>query len=490
MVRKTTASVEMAIGAVIAVTLLVYMLLGNFTRYVADDYGIAIAVRLRGYWAQQVADYRFTDGHFAATALETAGTALNPVFVRVLPGSLILAWTGLLTLALRRIIPVAGDRGCFLVAAGVVYTTLRVTPSPFLSVYWMTASLEFVVPLLLASLMLFLIASRNRDRHRRLRIALVCLIAFIAAGEAEIYTAAQCVALTAAVAVASCRLSLAWRRRLPEIGSAWLGSLAGLAVELAAPGRALRSAAIAHIVTVARPSWVTLPFFAFQQMVHFLQTLMLQHGFELTALALLTAFLGARSSTHATLVTRPALVGGALVVVGSMAVLLAAMSPAALYYGALPPIWDQIIVVYICVCATAALGWAAGRVLPDLAALTWHRAGWPDRLRLDCAALAAVLTGAVVVIGPVGALITLGSDVPAIQAYAATKDAQAAAAASASAGGQASATVPPLIMVNNIGVFSHPAYEDLTSNPNSWINRDEAEYYGLTTIRTAPPSAR
>ena len=41
-------------------------------------------------------------------------------------------------------------------------------------------------------------------------------------------------------------------------------------------------------------------------------------------------------------------------------------------------------------------------------------------------------------------------------------------------------------MVNNIGVFSHPAYEDLTSNPNSWINRDEAEYYGLTTMRTAP----
>jgi Family of unknown function (DUF6056) len=486
MERNTTAAVERAIGAVLAITLLMYMLLGNFTRYVADDYGIAIAVRLRGFWAQQVADYRITDGHFAATALETAGALLNPVFVRVLPGALILVWTGLLTLALRRIIPAAGRRGSFLVAAGVVYTTLRITPSPFLSVYWMTASLEFLVPLLLASLMLLLIASRNRDRHRRLRIALVFVIAFIAAGEAEIYTAAQCVALTTALVVASSRISLAWRRRLPEIGSAWLGSLAGLAVELAAPGKGVRSAAIAKLGIATRPSWVTLPYFAFQQMVHFLQTLLLQHGFELAALALLTAYLGARSSTHMTLLTRPALVGGALAVAGSIAVLLAALSPAALYYGALPPIWDQIIVVYICVCATATLGWAAGRVLSNLATVTWHRAGWPDRLRLRCAALAAVATGAVVVIGPVEAVITTAGNLPAIQAYAATKDAQAAAAASASAGGQASATVPPLIMVNNIGVFSHPAYEDLSSDPDSWINRDEAEYYGLTTIRTAP----
>ncbi|MFZ0128340.1 MAG: DUF6056 family protein [Candidatus Dormiibacterota bacterium] len=486
MERNTTAAVERAIGAVLALTLLVYMLLGNFTRYVADDYGIAIAVRLRGFWAQQVADYRFTDGHFAATALETAGALLNPVFVRVLPGALILAWTGLLTLALRRIIPTAGDRGSFLVAAGVVYTTLRVTPSPFLSVYWMTASLEFVVPLLLASLMLLLVASRNRDRNRRLRIALVFVIAFIAAGEAEIYTAAQCVALTVAVAVASSRISLAWRQRLPQIGSAWLGSLAGLAVELAAPGKAVRSAAIAKVGIVTRPSWVTLPYFAFQQMVHFVQTLLLQHGFELMALVLLTAYLGARSSAHTTLFMRPALVGTALAVAGSIAVLLAALSPAALYYGALPPIWDQIIVVYICVCATATLGWAAGRVLSKLATVTWHRAGWTDRLRVRCAALATVATGAVVVIGPVGAVITAGNNLPAIQAYAATKDEQAAVAASAAAGGQASVTVPPLIMANNIGVFSHPAYEDLTSNPNSWINRDEAEYYGLTTIRTAP----
>ncbi|MFI5286804.1 MAG: hypothetical protein ACHQ4F_10850 [Candidatus Dormibacteria bacterium] len=39
-------------------------------------------------------------------------------------------------------------------------------------------------------------------------------------------------------------------------------------------------------------------------------------------------------------------------------------------------------------------------------------------------------------------------------------------------------------MVDNIGIFSHPADEDLTQDPNFWINRDEAQYYGLTSLAT------
>jgi hypothetical protein len=67
----------------------------------------------RGYWAQQIADYRLSDGHFVATALYTAGTLLNPIFVQVLPGVLIIAWVALLTLALRHVIPAAGRLGRF-----------------------------------------------------------------------------------------------------------------------------------------------------------------------------------------------------------------------------------------------------------------------------------------------------------------------------------------------------------------------------------------
>lgn len=480
---------ELAIAAALASALIAYMLLGNFTRYVADDYGVAVAVRLRGYWAQQIAAYRFSDGHFVATALYTAGTLLNPVFVRILPAVLILAWIALLVLALRHLIPAAGHLGRFLIAAGIVYTTLQLTPSPFLSVYWMTASLEFVVPLLLAALFVWLISRPSaRGRRRTLIIALIGLLAFLGAGEAEIYTAAQSVALTVAVAVAASRLSDVWRHKLPELGAAWIGSLAGLAVELASPGKALRSVDISKIVHVARPSLLTLPFFGVEQMLRFVQLLIQAHWREIAAVALLAALIGTRSRVPPKLIGKSNATAIAVATFGFLLVLLGALAPAAFYYGGLPPLWDQIIPVYVCVCGVVALGWATGRVLRTLGDRLSQRTAWSARFRVPAAAGVFVIVTTLVAIGPIATVVAIDHELPGIQAYAATKDAQAARAEAAHAAGNTSAIVPPLSMVNNIGIFSHPAFEDLMRAPGFWINVDEAEYYGILSLATSPGS--
>jgi hypothetical protein len=463
------------------------MLLGNFTRYVADDYGIAVAVRLRGYWAQQIADYRLSDGHFVATALYTAGTLLNPIFVQVLPGVLILAWVALLSLALRHVIPAAGRLGRFLIPAGIVYTTLQITPSPFLSLYWMTASLEFVVPLLVAAVLVWLVSRpSSRGRQRTLIVALIGLLAFLAAGEAEIYTAVQCVALTVTGAVAMSRLSRSWHQKLPELSAAWIGSFAGLAVELASPGKALRSAVIAKAVHVPRPSWLTLPLFTFGQMVHFLQGLLQAHWPEIVSIALLAALIGVRSDTLPKVARKSGLTAVVVATFGALVVLYSAMAPAALYYGGLPPLWDQIVPVYVCVCAVAALGWWSGQSFRSLVGPKWQRSGWSERLRRTSIAGVGVILSAVVVIGPTATVVAIDHELPAIQRYAATKDAQAAGAEAAHAVGKTSVTVPRLVMVNNIGIFSHPPFEDLMSDPHFWINEDEAEYYGIRNMATSP----
>ena len=424
-------------GAVLLSALVAYALLGNFTRYVADDYGIAVAVRLRGYWAQQIAAYRLSDGHFVATALYTAGTLLNPIFVRILPGVLIIAWVALLTLALRHVIPSAGRLGRFLIPAGIVYTTLQITPSPFLSLYWMTASMEFVVPLLVAAVVVWLVSRpSNSGRRRRLLIALIGLLAFLAAGEAEIYTAVQCVALTVTVALAMSRLPWIWRQKLPELSAAWIGSLAGLAVELASPGKALRSAVIAKAVHVPRPSWLTLPLFTFEKMVQFLHLLLQAHWREVVAMTLLAALIGVRSSAVPRGVGNSRGIAVVLATFGTLIVLYSAMAPAALYYGGLPPLWDQIIPVYVCVCAVAALGWWSGQSFRSFVGPRWQRASWSERLCRTSVAGASVILSAVVVIGPIATVVVINHELPAIQAYAATKDAQAAGAETGSRGWQ------------------------------------------------------
>ena len=67
-------SLTMLIGSVVAAVLLVtlagYALLGTFNRYVADDYGGVLAVRLQGFWGAQVALYRSWTGRFTSVSLD------------------------------------------------------------------------------------------------------------------------------------------------------------------------------------------------------------------------------------------------------------------------------------------------------------------------------------------------------------------------------------------------------------------------------------
>ena len=111
-------------------------------------------------------------------------------------GVLIAGWVLVLWVALQQVVPSAGRVGRLVVAAGVVYTTLQVTPSPFLSIYWMTGSLTYVPSLLLGTLLIALIRWSAGDGRRRMAtIAGAGVVAFLAGGSNETYVVAQTVAL-------------------------------------------------------------------------------------------------------------------------------------------------------------------------------------------------------------------------------------------------------------------------------------------------------
>ncbi len=485
--RGPTVVVEYLVAATLLVTLAAYMLMGNFTRYVADDFGTVIAVRLRGFWAQQIAAYRLSDGHFVATALQTGAALLNPVVVQVLPGVLVAAWLGFATLGLRHLVPAAGRLGRLLIAAGIVYATIRITPSPFLTLYWMTASLAFIVPLFLAALLVWLI-TRPAASGRRGALVIACagVVAFVAAGEAETYTVAQAVALTVAFGVALSRISVGWRRQRTAIAAAWIGAVSGLAVELLSPGNAIRSATISKLVVTPRPSLVGLPLFTFVKMLHFAHVMVDAHWHTMVALAILTGMLAVRSGAVSRSSARLALIAVALATLGLGAVLLSALAPSAREYGILPPLYDQVVPVYACVCAIATLGWVGGRCLRYFIQAQWPRMGSLARFRGAFVAGAVVLAGAAVMIGPIASLASLHRDLPALEAYANVKDAQAEAATAAHLGGVSSVVVPTIKDYKDLGVFSHTGLEELFDDPKYFVNKDEALYYGVVTIATPP----
>ena len=322
--------VAWAVGVVLAVTLIAYMLLGNFTRYVQDDFLTALDNRAYGFWRTQVLTYQQNDGHYVGTALQEGSALLNVVFARLLPGLLIAAWVVVLVLALRHLVPGAGRLGRLLIAAGIVYATLRMTPTPFLSLYWMNASLAYIVPLLLAAVLVWLV-SRPRAVGGRHAVVLftTALVAFVAAGIAEEYTAAQTVAVTLALAVvlAGTRWWPAWRQKLPVVAAASVGAVAGLGLMAASPGDALRSAAIARSVG-SRPTLLGLPGFTLPEVSHFLQTLAANHWRGLLATAVLSAFVGARSGLMPAIAVRSVLTTVGVATFGAFVVLYSAMTPA------------------------------------------------------------------------------------------------------------------------------------------------------------------
>jgi hypothetical protein len=42
--------------------------------------------------------------------------------------------------------------------------------------------------------------------------------------------------------------------------------------------------------------------------------------------------------------------------------------------------------------------------------------------------------------------------------------------------------VPSTSAIPNLGVFSHPGYEEMVRDPAWWINKGEAAYYGVGSI--------
>jgi Family of unknown function (DUF6056) len=481
---RVTLVVEWAVAAVLSVVLAAYMLLGIFSRHVADDYASALAVRGRGFWAEQIAYYQQWSGRFTSEAAVTATASLNEAFTRALPAILIACWIAVLMLALKQILPRVHRIAHLLLALEIVYATIHLTPSPFLSIYWMTGSLNYVLPLILATALLALVVKRNATgRGRGIAIAVSAgIVAFVAGGTSETYVAGQTVALGLAVATAATPISTAFRRRLPVLSAGLAGSLAAFGVLAAAPGNAIRSAEI--LPSAGRPSLLELARLTIHYTRVFFDALVPTHWPALVAVAVLAALLGAQSTARPSI--RSAVVAAGAVTIGAFITIACAIAPAVYEERNLTPVYGQIMLLYVCVCAIATVAWIGGQTSRALVERIRTSGESSGQVRGVAIAAAALLAGAGLVNGPISTVATIAREVPAIHAYAAAKDAQAASAETARAEGIASVVVPALPDVTRLGLFSHGPLGDLTSDPSFWINHDEAVYFGVRAMASAP----
>jgi len=243
--------------------LFAYAYLGTFSRYYADDYCLTSGFLSGGFWKSQIALYTSWSPRFAGTFVLNLSEYFGRAAIRTWTALVIVLWVFALTWLLvqaSRLVRLPVSIGlALLIAEAIVFFTILEAPQQYQSFYWRIGTITYTLPLVFLAALLGLVFNRARktapDRISWWGVAVCAVIAFSAGGFSETYVTCQ----TAFLGMGLIGLWLgakspARRNWLVLAGAALIGSLLAMAVVVAAPGNAVRLAAI----PTSRPDFLSL----------------------------------------------------------------------------------------------------------------------------------------------------------------------------------------------------------------------------------------
>ncbi len=139
--------------------LLLLFFLGTFSRLMADDFCYFANAREMGAWNGLVNIYTTWSGRFSAIALSMLLEPLNRTLAQAAPGVILLAWLlsliGLLVLVIQKFVGVFPRSLAWVSAAAVLFLTCLVAPNRFQVLYWLNGSITYTVPLVALTALLY-----------------------------------------------------------------------------------------------------------------------------------------------------------------------------------------------------------------------------------------------------------------------------------------------------------------------------------------------
>ena len=436
-------SVSLALGAALALPLAVYASVGSFARYTADDYCWAGVLRTEGFFAAQVAWYTDYSPRYAFTFIVNLIELAGPAIVPVLPVAAIVVWLATLTWTMHQF--GIKMRYAVLLAELAALATLQTAPDLPQSLYWQTGMLTYLLPLVLATLLIGWI--RRAVVHAHLTygsLGLCALVTFAAGGLSETYLIPQNVALT--LALVTCAVGMvrgdARRLALAHLAAALAGGIVALLAIVVAPATAVRVGGSPADLWLALSASIATAAY---------QVVRLLRYFPLTVLlcVLLPPLLGVHSST----ISRR----GFVVVTAAVAITLPfCYFPSFYASNGNPPARSLIV---------------PGAILIGYLIYCGHTFGV---LAQRLPARAPNVAAAVLALVPIGVAIISLPDVVSAAQHAALWDAEDQQIRANRDAGLADLSVPPL-----------PVYlgENFVSDDREdWFNRCVARYYGVRSI--------
>ncbi len=237
---------RITLAVVVTLALLLFIYIGTFSRFIADDYCSANLLRNHSFWEAQWLSYTTWSNRYATMLVTSLIDPLDTVGIRLLPALLILGLTAGLYWLLRRIAlhtryPVPG-LFLYILAGLSVYFSLYTTPNLFQSYYWRSGNITYALPAVGLTALLAVLLSQSGRVRPWWQLILVGLFAFFLAGFSETNAALLIAVLFLGTGVS---LLLRYRAGHPQINqAAWVvalaGALAGLAAVYLAPGNAVR----------------------------------------------------------------------------------------------------------------------------------------------------------------------------------------------------------------------------------------------------------
>ena len=247
MTFKRNAVFQWLIAALALVPVSLFAYLGQFSRLMSTDYCVVALGREMGAWDYMIYMLNTWTGGYANWFLRGAMAPLDTLLPRITPTVIIVLWLAGLSWLVFQVLTylkIDHSRRALSVAlsALIVAASIHAFYSPQ-SFYWYSSSTAYTLPL--ALLTIYMALSLWTARQSGLSLLAVIaggLLCFISAGSGEPFVAFQATFLTLCLLMSFAFLRSSVRRSyLRVFGAGWLATLVSLAIQLSAPGVALRA---------------------------------------------------------------------------------------------------------------------------------------------------------------------------------------------------------------------------------------------------------
>ena len=441
----------------LAVPILLYCLLGVFSRLMADDYCYASIPIEYGFLGSIDHYYQRWFGRLTQIVAGGAAMLIGVPFAQVFPAVLVIVWLLALWWLVNEMKHVNSAANAnenqdenkngqrlypLIIAALILYATLAGTPQIHHSLYWISAVFPFMFPLVLLTLFCALTLRSSYQRSTVWMLVCAGVLSFAAGASSEPYAVMQIVLFGGLLFVF--RQSRA--RKLLSVGL--ITAIIALVIMVLAPGNTYRQSLFVpthDLLPLATQSLLYAAGFIAASAAYF------SPGAVIAALFLPSLLNTGETPRYKLSRWLILLVGFGLIVVFNLPVIYATSVP--------PPARTYSMAQFAFVCTLV------------LFSTTLHIRVSP-RVRVS-------LVIAVLVIAPLLTSVKLVQLVPTLAQYAAEWDAREALIRNAEPGSQV--VIAPL----EVDLATRTGLEDLMNDPAYWINECAAIYYGIESIRVS-----